>query len=110
MTLSRVLSWTFKNYRSITLATLTGFMIGSLNKIWPWRVPTEFLRDTAGAIVMKDDGITPKKIIMEDNVLPTAYETATQNSSFLMLAILFMIIGFVSVFLLEKLGSNKEEN
>ena len=36
-TISRVLSWMFKNYKSLTLATLTGFMIGSLNKVWPWR-------------------------------------------------------------------------
>jgi len=33
---SRVLSWTFKNYHNQTLALLTGFMLGSLNKIWPF--------------------------------------------------------------------------
>ncbi len=69
MTLSRVLSWTFKKYRNLTLAILTGFMLGSLNKIWPWRVPTEWLRDQAGAILLKEDG-TPKKILMEQNVFP----------------------------------------
>ena len=37
MTFSRILSWTFKNYRKPTLALLTGFMLGSLNKLWPWR-------------------------------------------------------------------------
>ena len=34
---SNVLSWLFKHYKMITLASLTGFMLGSLNKIWPWK-------------------------------------------------------------------------
>ena len=37
MAFSRVLSWMFKHYKDTTLAMLTGFMIGSLNKIWPWK-------------------------------------------------------------------------
>jgi putative membrane protein len=37
MSFSRILSWMFSNYRNSTLALLTGFMIGSLNKIWPWK-------------------------------------------------------------------------
>ena len=99
MTLSRVLSWTFKNYRRLTLAILTGFMLGSLNKIWPWRNPTEWLRDGAGAIVMDEDGL-PKKILMEDNVLPGMYE----GEPLVLGAIVMMILGFVSVFLIERLG------
>ena len=99
-TLSRLLSWTFKNFRSLTLATLTGFMLGSLNKIWPWRNATEWLRDAAGNIVMDDDGLMPKKTLLEDNVLPSAYE----GEPFVLLAVLFMIIGFASVFLIERMG------
>lgn len=34
---SRVLSWAFKNHEGLTLALLTGFILGSLGKIWPWR-------------------------------------------------------------------------
>ena len=33
----RLLSWTFKRFRDITIVTLAGFMIGSLRKIWPWK-------------------------------------------------------------------------
>src|SRR5699024_4466579 len=36
-TFSRALTWMFHNYKNITLAILTGFMIGALNKIWPWK-------------------------------------------------------------------------
>ncbi|MBR9860164.1 DUF368 domain-containing protein [bacterium] len=34
---ARVLTWTFANYKNQTLALLTGFLIGSLNKVWPWQ-------------------------------------------------------------------------
>ena len=32
------LSWTFKHFRDLTIAVLAGFMVGSLRKIWPWKV------------------------------------------------------------------------
>lgn len=102
MTISRLLSWTFKHYRSATLAVLTGFMIGSLNKIWPWRNPVEWLRDASGAIIM-EDGL-PKKILMEENVLPGQYE----GEALMLLVIVFTIIGFAVVFLLEKVGHDSD--
>lgn len=37
LTFSHVLSWMFKRFRGQTLALLTGFLIGSLNKVWPWQ-------------------------------------------------------------------------
>ncbi|MEQ9262782.1 MAG: DUF368 domain-containing protein [Owenweeksia sp.] len=37
LSFSRVLTWAFKHYKNITLAFLTGLMIGSLNKVWPWQ-------------------------------------------------------------------------
>ena len=34
----RLLSWTFKRFRDLTITVLAGFMVGSLRKIWPWKV------------------------------------------------------------------------
>ena len=34
---SRVLSWLFERHHDIAVATLTGFMLGSLRKVWPWK-------------------------------------------------------------------------
>ncbi|WP_136480674.1 DUF368 domain-containing protein [Cognatitamlana onchidii] len=34
---SHVLSYILKNYKSITLAAITGFIIGSLGVVWPWK-------------------------------------------------------------------------
>ena len=35
---SQVLGWLFKKYHDVTVALLTGLMIGSLRKIWPWKI------------------------------------------------------------------------
>ena len=104
MTLSRVLSWTFKHYRDVTLALLTGFMLGSLNKIWPWRNAIDWLRDGAGKIILDKDGISPKKILIEENVLPAGYE----GEPYVIGVVVLMLVGFLSVFLLEKLSGTKD--
>jgi len=39
---SRLLSWILAHYRFPTLALLAGFMIGSLNKVWPWKEVVRF--------------------------------------------------------------------
>lgn len=36
----RLLGWLFEHYPNLTLALLTGFMLGSLHKVWPWQSPT----------------------------------------------------------------------
>lgn len=105
MTISRLLSWTFKNYKNTTLAVLTGFILGSLNKIWPWRIPTDWLRDAAGKVVM-EDGL-PKKVITESNVMPNAYEISTSLDALTIPAIACLILGFVSVFVMERMGGKR---
>lgn len=93
MTFSRVLSWTFENFRNQTLAILTGFMVGSLNKIWPWRIP-DLTLDTGEKI----------KVITEHNVLPGNYP----SEPYLIGAIALMVVGFLAVFAIEKLGSSNK--
>lgn len=90
-TFSRVLSWTFKNYRRPTLAALTGFMIGSLNKIWPWRNVLEYRTNSRGEEVP----------FLEKSVLPAQYEGEPMILGVVVLA----LIGFAAVFLLERLGN-----
>ena len=89
-TFARVLSWTFKKYKSVTLAILTGFMLGSLPKIWPWRNVISTRLNSAGEEIP----------FLEKTVLPANYE----GEQFLILAIVAAIIGFISVFVFEKMG------
>ena len=88
---SSVLNWLFKNHKNIILATLTGFMIGALNKIWPWKKVLEYR--------VSHDG--DKVPFLEKSILPNAYE----GEPMVLTAILFMVIGFLTIFLLEKVAN-----
>jgi putative membrane protein len=48
---SKALNWMFKHQKNLTLAILTGFMIGSLNKIWPWKKVTKTRVNSEGETV-----------------------------------------------------------
>ena len=80
---SRVLSFALVRFRNSTLALLTGFMLGSLNKVWPWKEK-----------IAMADGFE-----LEKNILPNA---------FLAEAIVLAIIGFFLVYFLEKLSQKKQ--
>src|SRR5690606_14678330 len=45
---SKALNWMFNHHKNLTLALLTGFMIGALNKIWPWKEVLEYRVDSSG--------------------------------------------------------------
>lgn len=95
-TFSRVLSWTFKNYKNPTLALLTGFMLGSLNKIWPWRNVLSTRVNSKGMEVP----------FMTESVLPNNYD----SEPFVVAVVICMTIGFLSVFIMERLGSKINKN
>nr|WP_297783462.1 DUF368 domain-containing protein [uncultured Allomuricauda sp.] len=92
LSFARLLKWMFNHYKNITLALLTGFILGSLNKIWPWKK------------VLETKTFGEKTIVVDDmNVLPGAFE----GDSKLMLAIVLAILGFSLIFILERLASKK---
>ncbi len=92
LSFARLLKWMFQHYKNITLALLTGFIIGSLSKIWPWK---EVLTSKVF------DGKTIP--VLEKNVSPLSYEGDPQ----LLWAILLAILGFLLIFMLEKLAAKK---
>ena len=73
---SNVLSWTFKKFRYPTLAILTGFMVGSLNRIWPWRNATSWLDKDTGEHVSAPDltRMDDFRLLTETNVQPAMYD------------------------------------
>ena len=91
---SKVLTWMFENYKNITLALLTGFMVGSLNKIWPWKKVLTTYTNSQGEVVP----------ILEKSILPGQFEGDPQILS----AIIAAIGGFLLIFLLEKLAVRKK--
>lgn len=91
---SHLLSWLLKHYYNVTVALLTGFMIGSLNKVWPWKETLEFYTDSHGAL----------KPLVETNVLPARFVEATGLNAYLTEAIIWCIVGFVLIYGIERIG------
>jgi putative membrane protein len=91
---SKILNWMFTHKKNITLAVLIGFMIGSLNKIWPWK-------KTITAYTNSHDVEVP---LLQHSISPYKYEGDPQ----LMYTIIFALLGFLTIYLLEKLASRKQ--
>lgn len=83
---SRILSYALKHFRNITLAVLTGFMLGSLNKVWPWKETLKTFTDSHGVV----------KPLVESNILPNQH---------ILEAVVLMVVGFFLVYFLEKLSA-----
>lgn len=88
---SRILSFALKHFRNITLAVLTGFMLGSLNKVWPWKEVVETYTDSHGKIMP----------LVESNVAPGRFEALTQQDALLAEAIVLCIVGFLAIYCIE---------
>ena len=93
LSLSRLLSWLFRKYHDGTVAVLAGFMIGSLNKIWPWK-------QTIETIVV--DGM--EKPLVQKNVLPAMADPGDR----LLPALLMMLLGIGLILLFEVFLKKKE--
>jgi len=103
---SRVLSYFFKNYRDVMLALLTGFLIGALNKVWPWRNVTSILnKDTGERLEVLDlanyASLDPEVIkpLTEVNVLPADY---MMGNPYVLITIFCTFAGLIGVIALEK--------
>ena len=90
---SRLISFTFKRFPHPTLALLLGFMLGSLNRLWPWRNALETRIDRHGEVVP----------ILERNVLPASYD----GEPFVLGSLIALLLGFVLVFALERAGRDR---
>lgn len=84
LSFSKFLNYLLKHFHNMTMCVLTGFMIGTLKKIWPWKevLETRIVRGKA-------------KVLRDANILPT------EINSEVILALLLMIIGIVLVLGLE---------
>jgi len=99
---SHILSWTFKNYRSATLAALTGFMIGSLNKVWPWQQVLQTRVNSKGEEV----------IAFSKSVLPNTMGSLSENFLYgtnpqILTCVILMLVGIGSVYLLSKFDQSE---
>lgn len=97
LSFSHLLSWLLHHFHNATLALLTGFLMGSLNLLWPWKVTIETYIDRHGEQVP----------LIRENISPFSYAETLGNEAFLGSAITFAVLGLVLVLGLEAVGKKK---
>ena len=85
VTFAQVLGWLFRRYHDPTVALLTGLMVGSLRKVWPWKVDVQFMTGPHGE----------KIPTVQENVLPASLDGDV------LIAVALAVIGFGLVLLLD---------
>ena len=94
LSFSRLLSWLLSHARNVTLAFLTGLLVGSLNKVWPWKQTLTWRTNSHGEQVP----------LTEANLLPQHYSQLTGEASLWQAGLALMVLGVVLVLLLEWWG------
>ncbi len=91
---SHLLSWLLKHWRDVTVAVLMGFMVGSLNKVWPWKKVVETYVDSHGAV----------QPLVESNITPGTFEALYNRPAMLTEAVILCIVGFLTIYAIEVLA------
>jgi putative membrane protein len=95
-----VLRWLLVRWRDLALAFLTGLMLGSLNKVWPWKETLTWRTDSHGLQVP----------LSQVNLLPGRFAEITGQDPQLMLAILLALGGVSLVLGLEWLAGRSQQS
>lgn len=90
LSFSNLLSYLLKKFHDLTITLLAGFMLGSLNKVWPWK-----------KIVTNIDIYGKELMELEKNISPRSYEIINNTPSYLIYALLFCLLGFTLVAVFE---------
>ncbi|NBV56272.1 MAG: DUF368 domain-containing protein [Bacteroidetes bacterium] len=101
-TFSKLLGYTFDKYPNQTLALLGGFLLGSLNKVWPWQHVTSTRINSKGEEVVK----------FSESILPSTFSGLDENPLYgtdphVLSCILLMAVAVVIIFSLDRFASKK---
>lgn len=100
LTFARVLSWAFKHQRNTTLAVLTGFMIGSLNRVWPWQEVLSYRINSHG----EEEAAFTRSVWPNALAQLDSANVPFGNDPQLMSVLALMVVGFVAVWGLERVS------
>ncbi len=97
LSFSHLLHWLLKRYHDLTVAALTGLMVGSLNKVWPWK-------DVVATYAGSGGDAEP---LVTRNVLPGTYLEVVGRDPHLAAAIFLAVLGFLLVWILERTSGGR---
>lgn len=98
LSFSHLLSWLLRRFRDFTLVFLTGLMLGTLPKIWPWKETISWRVNSKGEQVP----------LVQHNLSPFEFEALTAQSSQWLLAIVLMLCAVGLVLGLEKFAERND--
>ena len=98
---SKLLNWLFKKAHDITVALLAGFLIGSLNKVWPWKNTLEHFVKHKGE---PNEELVP---LVQENILPQTFSEITQTENQLIFAIILGLLGATIIVVMHKFSPEK---
>lgn len=82
---SKIIKWGYKKYPNKILLFITGLILGSIHKLWPWKINIQ--------------------TTSEENVSPFDFK----DENYLIFSIILFIVGFLLIFILEKNNSSIEK-
>ena len=96
---SHILSWIFKRYKDQTISLLTGFILGSLSILWPWKNEV-YQTNPLGEILLKPGG--DPVVIGYEKYLPQQFDNEV------VISILLMITGIITIWVIERYAEVKK--
>lgn len=96
---SRVVSFLLRKFHSATIGLLSGFMLGSVNELWPWKIVTAWRTSSSGE----------QKPFLTENIFPSDYLTQAGQAPQLGSAIIAFLVGIGLVLLIERLASKLQK-
>ncbi len=95
---SHFLSWLLHRFRAMTLAVLTGFLVGSLSIVWPWKQTLATFTDLHG----------DELPLVQENILPAQYAELVGADPHTWVVVLLALFGLSLVLGLESLAKNND--
>jgi putative membrane protein len=95
-----VITWLFRRFHDATIALLAGIMLGSLNKVWPWKEVVETIVTGQGKVIP----------LTERSISPFAYRMLTNQDPMVLQALMAAIMGMLTILLLEKWAAKAKPN
>lgn len=99
LSFSRVVAFLLRRFYAVTIGLLSGFMLGSVNELWPWKVVTSWRTSSSGQ----------QKPFLTENILPSDYLAQVGQEPNLIWAIAAFLFGIGMVLFIEWLANKLQE-
>jgi putative membrane protein len=98
MSFSHLLGWLLSRFKDMTFAVLAGFLLGSLNLLWPWKEVLSTYTNSKGI----------EKPLSQSNIGPYTYQLVTGQDPHTLACIGIALIGLLLILFIEKITSTEK--